>query len=260
MYTVSRNGQQLGPYTIDQVNSLVAQGQIAPTDLIFTQGWTQWKTVGEIISPTTNVTPPIPQASSPKKSGGVLKGCLIATGVVAGLGLIGFIGCIVLVGGAASSIDEDNVSVGGKKVEGTRNISVGETITLDDVEITITKLEVKQVIGDPNFLGTRAASGGIYVCVLWKCKNISNKSLGSFSMPRLHLYANGNEYDADIGASGSFAAEENIDRKIFSDLNPGITVTDSDVFEIAVSILSSGNAYLEFDDASGVRLPVTISQ
>ena len=35
---------------------------------------------------------------------------------------------------------------------------------------------------------------------------------------------NGNDYDSDMAASGYFAAQIGQDEKVFSDLNPGISV------------------------------------
>jgi hypothetical protein len=261
-YLVSKNGQQQGPYTLEQINSLLQQGQLTPSDLVFTEGWDQWKKISELT--TLPVTPPIPQTSAPTsetpKTGmsPIAKGCLIAGAVIICLGLIGFIGCVSCAGVLGSAATEGGgVSFEGQPVAEGRNISLNESISTDEFEFSITKVSVKRTIGDPKFLGSTAAQGGIYVCVLWKCKNVSNTSKSAFSTPRLNLFdSNGNKYDADIGASGSFAGEENVDRKVLSDLNPGITQTDSDVFEISEDILNSGGAYLEFNDAKGVRLSV----
>ena len=254
-YMVSKDGQQQGPYTLDQIISLVQQGLLSDTDLVFTQGWEQWKTIGELTASAGTV--PVPKKGMSK----LAKGCLIAGVTIVVLGIIGFVGCVACAGLLSSEGGGGGVSIDGKKVSEGRNIEINETLTTDDFEITITKVLARRSIGDPNFLGSRAADGGIYVCVLWTCKNISKESQSSFSVPRLNLYdKNGNKYDTDIGASGSFAAEEKVNRKILSDLNPGITQTDSDVFEISESILQSGGAYLEFDDAKGFKHPVSVGE
>ena len=57
--------------------------------------------------------------------------------------------------------------------------------------------------------------------------------MNAFKFPSVKLVdSNSTTYGSDIGASADFATELNLDRKILSDLNPGITVKDASVFEI----------------------------
>jgi hypothetical protein len=39
---LSRGGQTYGPYTWAQLRELARQGQVAPTDLVWTSGWPEW--------------------------------------------------------------------------------------------------------------------------------------------------------------------------------------------------------------------------
>lgn len=112
---------------------------------------------------------------------------------------------------------------------------VGVLIRSGDIEATVTKVEVLNQVGSPMFI-TKPAEGGTYVAVQWKYKNISTKPIGSFSLPSLKLVdPNGVKYDPDIDASSSYATQIDLTRKVMSDLNPGITVTDAEVFEVAKS-------------------------
>jgi TonB family protein len=84
------------------------------------------------------------------------------------------------------------------------------------------------------FLQSKAANGGIYIAIEWDYKNVSAKPINVFGMPSIHLLApDGMQYDADAGASASFATEVHTDQKILSDLNPGISDSDADVFEVS---------------------------
>jgi hypothetical protein len=40
--TISRNGQQFGPYTLEQAQAYVASGQLLLTDMAFVEGTTVW--------------------------------------------------------------------------------------------------------------------------------------------------------------------------------------------------------------------------
>ena len=45
---LARNNQQAGPYTLDQVNQMLASQQVLLTDLAWHEGMTEWKALGEL--------------------------------------------------------------------------------------------------------------------------------------------------------------------------------------------------------------------
>jgi hypothetical protein len=51
-YTIGRGDQKYGPYTLEEVRSYVAQGSIAPSDLVWTEGMTDWRPLSELLART----------------------------------------------------------------------------------------------------------------------------------------------------------------------------------------------------------------
>jgi hypothetical protein len=45
---LARNNQQAGPYTLEQLNQMLANQQVMLTDLAWHQGMTEWKALGEL--------------------------------------------------------------------------------------------------------------------------------------------------------------------------------------------------------------------
>ncbi|MBF7687014.1 RDD family protein [Acinetobacter rathckeae] len=45
---LARNGQQAGPYSLEQINQMLQDQQILLTDLAWHQGMTEWKALGEL--------------------------------------------------------------------------------------------------------------------------------------------------------------------------------------------------------------------
>ena len=59
-YLVSKDGQQLGPWTTEQVNSQLAGGMLEPTDLGWAEGFEEWVPLNQIdglVMPGTQVAP-----------------------------------------------------------------------------------------------------------------------------------------------------------------------------------------------------------
>jgi hypothetical protein len=48
MYHVGRNGQQSGPFTVEQLRAMVARGELAPTDLVWKDGMAGWEPASTI--------------------------------------------------------------------------------------------------------------------------------------------------------------------------------------------------------------------
>lgn len=45
---LARNNQQAGPYTVEQLNQMLTNQQVLLTDLVWHQGMSEWKTLGEL--------------------------------------------------------------------------------------------------------------------------------------------------------------------------------------------------------------------
>ncbi|MCB1209945.1 MAG: RDD family protein [Verrucomicrobiales bacterium] len=59
-YQIARNGQQVGSYTESQIIAMVASGQLAPTDLAWTEGMAEWQAIQSV--PALNVRRPVASA------------------------------------------------------------------------------------------------------------------------------------------------------------------------------------------------------
>ncbi len=77
---LARNREQAGPYTLEQLNSMLQQGQVELDDLMWHEGMTEWLPVGRMTygrryyqpSPTHTCQPVVPQTvkEHPEKSTG----------------------------------------------------------------------------------------------------------------------------------------------------------------------------------------------
>ena len=161
-----------------------------------------------------------------------------------------FIGAIILLAIIGSALSGGN-DTANKQEAKNKAYNVGDVVKTDNVEVTITKFEEKDVIGDPKFLGKKASEGATLVGVQYKMKNVSDKPVGAFDYPPINLVdEKGTKYDADVDASAAYATETGIDNsKILSDLNPGITVTGTDVYEISKDQFAKGNWFIQVGDA-----------
>ena len=133
---------------------------------------------------------------------------------------------------------------------------VGVPYKTDKFEITITKVAQKTKVGG-QFFQSKPAAGGVFIAVQYKYKNITDKPVGGFSFPSIKLIdAKGTKFDYDSGASSSFATEIKLDRKILSNLNPGITVNAGHVFEISTDSWKEKGWKLLVDSDTDVEMPV----
>ena len=69
--TITRDGQQYGPYTVEQVRGYLASGQLSYSDLAFREGGTQWVPLSTImgVSPPRPVLMPI---QTKRRNAGIL--------------------------------------------------------------------------------------------------------------------------------------------------------------------------------------------
>lgn len=160
--------------------------------------------------------------------------------IITGILILIVLGIIVSAGGNKDkSTTSDNNTSDAKKTEAV-TYKISEAIQADNLELTVTSAQEKKQVGSQYFQ-SNPSEGGTYVAVQWKYKNISDKPIGTFSQPRINLVDSaGTSYDADINASGSYATELKLDRKILSDLNPGISVNDASVFEVSKDSYAKG--------------------
>lgn len=105
--------------------------------------------------------------------------------------------------------------------------NIGEKITTDEFEITVTDVEEKSTVGND----TSAGDGNIFVCVTIRIKNITGKSMGIISQPNFNLVDGKDiDYYNDFFASLEYSIEKGTGNQ--PDLNPGVTIYDSQVFKI----------------------------
>ena len=129
-----------------------------------------------------------------------------------------------------------------------QTIGVGDTFRTNKFEIQIDQVSVLSLVGLLDILPIQAPDGATYVAVAWSYKNISDKPINGVLLPDLHLKSpDGIRYNPDIAASFAFANDLQIDTKMISDLNPGIRVRDSRVFEVNKEMLASGDWRLLID-------------
>jgi len=74
MYYLGKNGQQTGPFTLEQLRGMAAGGLIAPTDLLWTEGMSGWQpanTVPGIFAAQNAGVPPLAGGPPPQPAPGV---------------------------------------------------------------------------------------------------------------------------------------------------------------------------------------------
>ncbi len=63
-YWLARDGQQYGPFSIEEIRQQAAQGQTQPSDLVWTEGMAEWEPLAKVAG-TRPVAPPPPPTPSP---------------------------------------------------------------------------------------------------------------------------------------------------------------------------------------------------
>lgn len=169
---------------------------------------------------------------------------------------------MIIVIGSLGSSPENTTNINSSTLVSSNNTeteiiyNIGDTVSTNTFELTLTNVELKNKVGT-EYLNSTPAEGGIYVAVKWKYKNISNEPISSWDHPILYLYdSNNTRYSSDISASSYYATEVDPDRKILSDLNPGISTTDADVFEISKDNYDNGEWFIEIDANTKVKFKI----
>jgi len=110
---------------------------------------------------------------------------------------------------------------------------VGEKISTSKFDISVTSVTPRNSVGGEYFK-EKAGQGAVFIVVNFNYKNISKEPIGSFSIPTLKIVDPNNvTYDSASGASIAYSSEINLDKKSLSDLNPGISQKDAEVFEVS---------------------------
>jgi hypothetical protein len=133
------------------------------------------------------------------------------------------------------------------------SLKITDSFRTKKYDIQIVDVSALRSVGGDSLFGTStAAEGAMYIAVRFKYKNISTKPIGMFSSkPDIKLKSpDGTKYNSDNGASVAYAAQLNLDEKVFSDLNPGITVNSSTVFEVSQELFNPATwkVLIEADD------------
>lgn len=171
--------------------------------------------------------------------------------------ILTFIGAIILISIASSLGSDDDgemVATSGdtktSKAKEETVYQVGDTVSTKKMEVTVTKFEELDVIGDPSFLGKTASDGGTLVAIQYTMKNVSDEPIGMFSYPTINLVdEKGTKYSTDLDGSSAYAVETKVDNsKVMSDLNPDISVTAVDVYEVSKAKFAEGKWYIQVGD------------
>lgn len=172
---------------------------------------------------------------------------------IAGIILISILGSALSGAGSeeASTVSSEKATKAKSESEETV-YNVGDTFTAkgDQLEISLTKFEEKDVVGDPDFLGKKVSDGGTFAAIQYTMKNVSEEPVGMFDYPSINLVdEKGTKFDSDVDASSGYAVETDIDNsKILSDLNPDISVTATEVYEVSKDKFSQGKWYIQIGE------------
>lgn len=175
--------------------------------------------------------------------------------------ILTFFGAIIIIailgsmlgGGDNKDSEKSATSDGSKAKENAKEeiYKIGDVINAKKLEVSITKVEELDQIGDPTFLGKVAPEGATLVAIQYTMKNISEEPVGMFSYPSINLVdEKGTKYSTDIDASSSYATETKVDNsKVLSDLNPDISITGVDAFEVSKEKFAQGKWYIQVGDS-----------
>lgn len=193
-------------------------------------------------------------AAAQTRSTGVSK-AWPAVGVVVVLALIA--GVAVLSGKSGSTAASDTVEAKASPAPAVApatapQFKVGDAFQSRTFRTEVTSAQVTASIGD-GFMQSTPAAGAEYVAIAWSYTNISSAPVEADEVPQVKLIdPAGHVYDHDLGASAAFAAQIDANAKVLSDLNPDITVTDGDVFEVSRALFDPKTWKIQVTSQDGV--------
>jgi len=186
-----------------------------------------------------------------KKSETTGKGKFYALNVFMTLVLLGIIG--------GDSDDGKTVSgSSGTETEVSEKVKwkIGDSIKTEKFDIKVSSVTTKASVGG-SYLSEKAADGAIFIAVNFNYKNITKEPIGSSSVPEIKIFdPNGVEYDEASGATAYYQTEINLNKKIISDINPGISQKDAVVFEVSKDLWKNKGWKLVLDADEDIEIMI----
>jgi len=146
-------------------------------------------------------------------------------------------------------------ATGQKTSEGVK-YKIGDLIKTDEFEIKISSATTRASVGE-EYLREKAADGAVFLIVNFSYKNISKEPINSFGVPKVTVIdPRGTKYDDASGATSSYGMEINLNKKVLSDINPGITQKDATVFEISKDLWKTKGWKLLIDADKDIELDI----
>ncbi len=169
---------------------------------------------------------------------------------------LGAIALVLVVGGLIGQSGLVGVGSNGSRSDDPI-ASVGQTLRLGNLEVIVTKVQARSVIASMP-MGTEplasAATGTTYVIVEYQYKNGSNAPM-AWADPDLVLLNQDNvRLATDLQARAALEFEGSYTAKLFSDLNPGVVVTDAKVFHVNAASYDPDTWTIEVSTSAGRAL------
>jgi hypothetical protein len=157
-----------------------------------------------------------------------------ALGLVVSLVVMGVAGNLLPATEGTATATTSTTPAAGEEAKGPETLPLGQAMNVGDAALTVEKVETRKRVGI-EYGYENASEGGVLVVVHTAIKNTGSKPLAAYRVPQIKLIdPAGTEYKFDVAKSASYSMERgDLNAKVWSDLNPGITVRDAKVFEVS---------------------------
>ena len=136
--------------------------------------------------------------------------------------------------GPGTSSDTAQSSTSQSRAAPGDHVPIGDDAHGQTLDLVFQPALVKSRVGEAPYLSEDASECGVLVVVRYSIKNVSMKPVKVYDMPKVHLVdPSGTPYESDAGKTGAYTMQAKVDQKLWSDLNPGITVQNAEVFEVS---------------------------
>jgi hypothetical protein len=145
--------------------------------------------------------------------------------------------------------------------EDIENVNINDAMHFKPaIDVAVTSVTTSGSVGGM-FMNQRVSEGGVYVIVKYKYKNLGTEPFPAGSHFHFLLVdGKGTEYKPDVGATVYESSSDNNNEKVLSDLNPGLTVMDTVVFEVAKDQYDPATWSVLVDRAYRVKIkPILVS-